>query len=45
MLDEMYRVMQMSRWQAMDKGMLVLRLILFGVLLLIWIVNLYVSYS
>ena len=44
-LDEMYRVTQMSRWQAMDKGMLVLRMILFGVLLLIWIVNLYVSYS
>ena len=44
-LDEMYRVTQMSRWQAMDKGMLVLRLILFGVLLLIWIVNLYVCYS
>ncbi len=41
-LDGMYRVTQMTRWQAMDKGMLVLRIILFGVLLAICILNLYV---
>ena len=44
-LDEMYRVTQMSRWQAMDKGMLVLRLVLFGVLLAVCILNLYVFYT
>lgn len=44
-LDEMYRVTQMSRWQAMDKGMLVLRLILFGVLLAVCILNWYVFYT
>ncbi len=44
-LDEMYRVMQMSRWQAMDKGMLVLRLILFGILLALCILNWYVFYT
>lgn len=44
-LEEMHRVTQMSRWQAMDKGMLVLRLILFGVLLAICILNWYVFYS
>lgn len=43
-LDGMYRVTQMSRWQAMDKGMLVLRLILFGVLLAVCILNWYVFY-
>lgn len=44
-LDEMYRVMQMTRWQAMDKGMLVLRLVLFGVLLALCILNWYVFYT
>lgn len=44
-LDGMYRVTQMSRWQAMDKGMLMLRLILFGVLLTVSILNLYAFYT
>lgn len=44
-LDEMYRVMQMSRWQAMDKGMLVLRLVWLGVLLAVCILNWYVFYT
>ena len=44
-LDGMYRVTQMSRWQAMDKGMLVLRFILFGTLLAVCILNLYVFYT
>ena len=44
-LDGMYRVTQMTRWQAMDKGMLVLRLILFGLLLALCILNLYVFYT
>ena len=44
-LDEMYHVTQLSRWQAMDKGMLVLRLILFGVLLAVCILNWYVFYT
>lgn len=44
-LDEMYRVAQMTRWQTMDKGMLVLRLILFGMLLAVCILNLYVFYT
>lgn len=44
-LDGMYRVTRMSRWQAMDKGMLVLRLILFGVLLAVCILNWYVFYT
>lgn len=44
-LDGMYRVTQMSRWQAMDKGLLVLRLIIFGVLLALSILNWYVFYT
>lgn len=44
-LNGMYRVTQMSRWQAMDKGMLMLRLILFGVLLAVSILNLYAFYT
>ena len=44
-LDGMYRVTQMSRWQAMDKGMLVLRFILFGILLAVCILNLFVFYT
>lgn len=44
-LDGMYRVTQMTRWQAMDKGMLVLRLILFGLLLALCILKLCVFYT
>lgn len=44
-LDGMHRVTQMSRWQAMDKGMLVLRFILFSMLLAVCILNLYVFYT